>query len=71
MSLKLKSVLYPPDTTATNQRRQMSRSYEHCVIRIEDSVNLFFFYFNKTEFSGSEFFVTPFQISNGMVFFII
>ena len=54
MLLKLKSVLYPPDATAINRRRYITRfflavAYEHCVTmkrfrfgdKIETSLNLF------------------------------
>ena len=54
MLFKLKSVLYPPNATAINRRREITRfflavAYEHCVTmkhfrfgdKIETSLNLF------------------------------
>ena len=72
MLFKLKSVLYPPDATAINKRRYkitrffLAVAYEHCVVmklffdsvilKIETSLNLFFFiYFQGFKFSRSAF----------------
>ena len=58
---KLKSVLYPPNTTAINQRRYkitqffLAVAYEHCITmkyfrfgdKIETSLNLFSLFISK------------------------
>ena len=61
MLFKLKSVLYPPDATAINQRRYkittffLAVAYEHCITmkhfgfgdKIETSLNLFSLFISR------------------------